>query len=170
MGPRNGAKKWGQEAADVEFKFWFCVIRICANHNTTQIDVKTNLFHPMSLERLEQYKKSMKQMFIAPSAGELRPLSCKAGNFDLVKWKIFGNFTELARSVERLRYEDNISLNRKRKTSSRNKNSDRKCLFEEIVPYDYTCKNIYAIMKEIAPRKGIIHCLFWKALMKTSVF
>jgi len=112
------------------YKFYVCRPSKCITKSSNDTNIHLmheNLFPPMSQDRKEQNKELIQQMFThaydsymynAHPAGELRPLSCKAGSFDLVKLNcltlidtldsllIFGNKTEFARSVERLRNED----------------------------------------------------------------
>ena len=84
-------------------------------------------FPPMPPSQIESNKELLNQMFThaydsyfynAFPASELKPLTCEPGIFDLVKipaltlidtldtFIIMGNYTEFARSVERLRYLD----------------------------------------------------------------
>lgn len=84
-------------------------------------------FPPMPPSQIEENKKLLRSMFThaydsyfynAFPASELKPLTCKPGVFDLVRVPaltlidtldtliILGNYTEFARSVERLRYLD----------------------------------------------------------------
>lgn len=102
----------------------------------------TKLFPPMSKETRSKNKEKLVQMFThaydsymynAFPASELKPLSCKGGVFNLVKLPcltlidtidtliLMRNYTEFARSVERLREEDERAklrfFERKRKSN-----------------------------------------------------
>lgn len=101
------------------------------NHQLSQ--PRQPLFPKMSNERIQQNKKLILKMFThaydsymynAFPNSELRPLSCKGGKFPLIRIKcltlidtldtfiIFGNYTEFARGVERLRVEDLVTTRR----------------------------------------------------------
>eukprot|EP00984_Skeletonema_dohrnii_P025645 scaffold14824_cov74-Skeletonema_dohrnii-CCMP3373.AAC.1 len=103
-------------------------------------------FPPMPPSQIEANKQLLKQMFThawnsymynAFPASELQPLTCRPGTFNLVRIPaltlidtldtliIMNNFTEFARSVERLRYLDQ-SMQREFRESGMSKENLRK--------------------------------------------
>eukprot|EP00984_Skeletonema_dohrnii_P019956 scaffold9652_cov103-Skeletonema_dohrnii-CCMP3373.AAC.1 len=103
-------------------------------------------FPPMPPSQIEANKQLLKQMFThawdsymynAFPASELQPLTCRPGTFNLVRIPaltlidtldtliIMNNYTEFARSVERLRYLDQ-SMQREFSESGMNKENLRK--------------------------------------------
>ena len=126
-----------QENNICEYEIYVCRPSICLKDeynagNLTALNTMKNhapLFPPMPEEQIGKNKELIKKMFghaydsymyNAFPAAELRPLTCKGGKFELVRLKcvtlidtldailIFGNFTEFARSVERLKHQDKI--------------------------------------------------------------
>jgi len=115
-------------------------------HGRQDSAVGGHSFPPMPPSQIEANKQLLKQMFThawdsymynAFPASELQPLTCRPGTFNLVRIPaltlidtldtliIMNNYTEFARSVERLRYLDQ-SMQREFSESGMNKENLRK--------------------------------------------
>ena len=116
------------------------------------VDSVSSAFPPMPPSQIEANKQLLKSMFThaydsyfynAFPASELKPLTCQPGVFDLVKvpaltlidtmdtMVIMRNYTEFARSVERLRYLDDKMKHEYQSSLEKSEGSDRRREGEE---------------------------------------
>lgn len=145
-------------------------------------------FPPMPQSQIEANKELLREMFIhaydsymynAFPASELQPLSCTPGTFNLVRIPaltlidtldtlvLMRNYTEFARSVERIRYLD-AKMRREYKHNKKDRNGEKGGLFsvnQNVSLFETTIRVLggllsahqlaLAFMKDVVPKSNV---------------